>query len=134
MLMKKVIIGSTNPVKLETTKEAFALMFPNELFEFIAHSAESNVPDQPFENVETKLGATNRSSDCRKKYPDADYFVGLEGGLEEVNGEYWAFAWMCVQNIDGKYGYGRTSSFLLLQQHQRHRQQEQQLRPAEQQH
>jgi non-canonical (house-cleaning) NTP pyrophosphatase len=42
--MKKVVVGSANPVKLETTKEAFALVFPHETFEYITHSAPSGVP------------------------------------------------------------------------------------------
>jgi inosine/xanthosine triphosphatase len=111
--MKKVVVGSNNPVKLEATKEAFEIAFPDEVFEFLTHSALSGVPDQPFGVDETKLGATNRSDDCKKSFPEADYFVGLEGGLEEVGDEHWAFAWMCVQNSSSAYGYGRTSSYLL---------------------
>lgn len=111
--MKQVVVGSNNPVKLEATKEAFLLMFPAEQLEFVAHNAPSGVPDQPFGSVETKLGAKNRSAGCLAAYPDADYFVGLEGGLEEEEGEHWAFAWMCVQDKNNKISYGRTGSFLL---------------------
>ena len=111
--MKKVIVGSGNPVKLETTKEAFALVFPDELFEFVTHKAESGVSDQPFGMSETKDGAANRAAACRKEYPAADFFVGLEGGLEELEGEFWVFAWMCILDNAGNAGYGRTSSFLL---------------------
>jgi len=45
--MKKVIVGSSNPVKLETTKEAFRQSFPDVEFEFKTFSAPSGVPDQP---------------------------------------------------------------------------------------
>ena len=58
--MKKVIVGSTNPVKLQTTQEAFSLVFPNEIFEFETYSAESNVPDQPIGSVQTREGANKK--------------------------------------------------------------------------
>lgn len=111
--MKKVIVGSTNPVKLEAVKEAFDKSFHVDDFEFLTFPAESGVPDQPFGFEETKAGAWNRSGACKKEYPTADYFVGLEGGLEKIENEYWAFAFMCVQDNTGKCSYGRTGSFLL---------------------
>ena len=111
--MKKVVVGSKNPVKLEATKEAFGIIFSDDEFEFIACSAESGVPDQPFGSDEARLGATNRSNNCKSAHSEADYCVGIEGGLEEMGDEHWAFAWMCIQNRDGVYGCGRTSSYLL---------------------
>lgn len=111
--MKKVIVGSNNPVKLETTKEAFLKVFPLEQFEFVTHPAKSGVPDQPFGTEETRRGAKNRCDDCKSRYPEADYYIGLEGGLEEIDGGLWVSAWMCIQNQAGTYGYGRTGSFLL---------------------
>lgn len=111
--MKKVIIGSNNPIKFETTKEAFTQSFPDEEFEFITFPALSGVPDQPMGQMETRQGATNRAEACKAEYLEADFFVGLEGGLEKIEGEYWAFAWMCVLDNSGATGFGRTGSFLL---------------------
>ena len=111
--MLKVIVGSNNPVKLGVTKEVFEMVFPNDEFEFIAFGAESGVSDQPMDSGETRLGAKNRTLACQKKYPEADYFVGLEGGLEEADDELWSAAWMCVMNDSGEKGFGKTSSFLL---------------------
>ncbi len=109
----QIIVGSNNPVKLETTKEAFALAFPGEELEFITFSASSGVPDQPMGQEETKQGAANRAEACKVEYPKADFYVGLEGGLEKIEGEYWAFAWMSILGKNGKAGFGRTGSFLL---------------------
>ncbi len=99
--MKTVIVGSTNPVKLEVAREAFNWVFPTEEFEFITEAAVSGVPDQPFGLEETKRGATNRAKSCRAAFPLADYCVGLEGGIEEIDGEYWPSAWMCVEDRSG---------------------------------
>jgi len=111
--MKKIIVGSHNPVKLETTKEAFGIVFAGIPLEFETCNVPSGVSDQPIGADETRIGAKNRTDACKKEYPQADFFVGLEGGLEKVGDEYWAFAWMCVQNNDGRCGFGRTGAFLL---------------------
>ncbi len=111
--MKTVIVGSHNPVKLETTKEAFALIFPEDDIDFLTFDAPSGVPDQPFGSDETKLGAQNRAAACKNEFPNADFWVGLEGGLEKDDKDYWAFAWMCIEGKDNKTGFGRTGSFLL---------------------
>jgi inosine/xanthosine triphosphatase len=114
--MKTVIVGSGNPVKLETTKEAFRLVFPETEFEFITFSAPSGVADQPLGQAETMLGATNRALACKAKYPEADFFVGLEGGLEKIDQGYWVTAWMCILDKSGIKHFGRTGSFLLPSQ------------------
>lgn len=109
----KVIVGSKNPVKFNVTKDVFESVFSSEEIEFLPCSAASGVPDQPYGIEETKTGALNRALDCQKQFPDADYFVGLEGGIEIIDDEYWVTAWMCVLDKNGKQGFGRTSSFML---------------------
>ena len=51
--MKKVIIGSKNPVKINATKLAFEQMFPEQIFEFNGVNVSSNVDDQPSTDSET---------------------------------------------------------------------------------
>ncbi len=113
MYVKKVVVGSKNPVKLETTKQAFAEVFKDEEFEFFSYDSVSSVSAQPFGTEETKLGARNRAQNCLSEFPEADYFVGHEGGIEIIDNEYWSSAWMCVMNKDGKIGYGRAPAFQL---------------------
>lgn len=45
--MKKIVVASTNPVKIKTTEVGFAKMFPDETFKVEGVSAKSEVPDQP---------------------------------------------------------------------------------------
>ncbi len=111
--MKKVIVGSTNPIKLETVKDAFGISFPTEDFVFETFAAPSLVSEQPIGQTETKLGATNRAKACKDAFPEGDFFVGLEGGLELIEDVYWVSAWMCVIHQSGTTGFGRTSAFLL---------------------
>jgi inosine/xanthosine triphosphatase len=110
--MKKVIVTSNNPVKMEATRRGFVKMFPDEEFEFIAFPASSEISDQPVGDKETFRGAVNRIKNAQKKFPDANFYVGLEGGiiLKDENTE--VFAWMVIES-GGQIGKSRTASFCL---------------------
>jgi inosine/xanthosine triphosphatase len=109
----KVIIASTNPVKVNATKEAFASMLPEIVFEYVGISAPSDVADQPMSDQETFIGASNRVNNARKQEPDADYWVGIEGGLEMKKGELEVFAWVVIQDKEEMIGKGRSTTFFL---------------------
>ena len=113
--MKKVIVASTNPVKVEAAQIGFAKMFPNESFDVHGISAPSEVSEQPMSSNETLMGATNRAHNVSKFVPEADYWIGIEGGTEDVNKELEVFAWVVVKSKDGKIGKGKTGSFFLPQ-------------------
>jgi len=110
--MSKVIIASKNPVKINTVKNGFTKVFPNQEFEYIGVSAASEVSDQPMSDQETLLGAKNRVKNAKIALPDADFWVGLEGGLEEINGKLEAFAYIIVESKD-KTGISKTATFAL---------------------
>lgn len=110
--MKKVIVGSKNPVKIEAARTAFELIFPEDTFECIGHGAPSGVSDQPIGDEETLQGAENRAAACKEAFPEADFWIGLEGGNEEVNGHHFAMAWMVTMHGDG-IGRGNVGAFPL---------------------
>ena len=111
--MKRIIVASKNPVKINTTQQGFLKMFPEELFQIEGVNVESGVPAQPMSEEETLRGAYTRVENAHKFVPDADFWVGLEGGLEEKNGEMEAFAWIVIKSKSGLVGKGRTGSFFL---------------------
>lgn len=53
---RAVLVGSTNPVKLNATKQAFAQCFPDKVFEFETCEVESGVSDQPMSDEEARQG------------------------------------------------------------------------------
>ena len=112
--MKKIIVGSTNPVKINSTKLAFEAAFPEEAFEVEGVTAESEVRDQPMSDSETLTGALNRAVNI-KNMKSADYFVGIEGGVEDTGDDLEAFAWTVVLS-NGTKGKARTASFTLPQE------------------
>jgi inosine/xanthosine triphosphatase len=109
--MKKVVVASKNPVKINAARMGFEKMFQNEEFEFIGISVNSGVPDQPLSCDETKYGAINRV-DNAEKIMDADFWVGMEGGIEKVGDEMEAFAWIVIKSAR-KYGRSKTATFHL---------------------
>ena len=110
--MKKVIIASKNPVKINAVKVAFNQMFPNAIFEFHGLETSSDVSDQPISDNETLQGAINRSNNAKSKYVNANYWVGIEGGVDKKDDEMEVFAWIFIQSDDIK-GKARTATFNL---------------------
>lgn len=110
---EKIIVASQNPVKVDATKEGFLKMFPERTIVVEGVSVESGVSDQPTNRKETLEGAMNRVKNAKKAEPDADYWVGIEGGLSKINEEMEAYAWIVIESQDGKVGKGRTGSFFL---------------------
>ena len=110
---QKVIITSKNPVKINAVSSGFTKAFPNTKFEFVAVAVSSGVSDQPMTDSETLLGAMNRIQnaklDCK-----ADFWVAIEGGIEEIDGELVAFAYILI-STDSKNGISKTATFVLPQ-------------------
>lgn len=113
--MKKVIIASKNPVKINAIKQGFEKMFPNEKFEFKEISAASDVADQPMSSQETFTGALNRVNNASGEMPDADFYVGIEGGVERVGVDMEVFAWVVIKSAE-RYGKAKTGTFFLPKQ------------------
>lgn len=110
--MKKIIVGSINPVKIRAAREGFALMFPDQQFEVEGVEAASGVNDQPQTDMETLNGARNRARHAAELNPQADFYVGIEGGTDHLGDELIVFAWVVVLsgNIEGK---AKSGTFVL---------------------
>lgn len=108
----RVIVASTNPTKIEAVRLGFRSMFPGARLTFDGVAVESGVSDQPASDAETLLGAQNRAANARRARPDADFWVGVEGGVENGGEALLAFAWIVVLSVDGQ-GHSRTATFTL---------------------
>ena len=132
-----VAVGSENPVKVNSVRNAFAANFPEASLEVVGYSVPSGVDDQPWGDEQTRQGALNRAENALGAHCLAhggappDYAVGLEGGVvEEKLGELHrgtpglsasyttCFAFMAVMSspasLDGvRWGIARTASFAL---------------------
>jgi len=106
--MMKVVVASRNPAKVTAVQGAFESQFPGINIQFESTDADSSVSDQPIGDDETRLGATNRARVARHAIGKADYWIGIEGGIETIDGQLHAFAWMVVDGPNGKTGQART--------------------------
>lgn len=110
--MKRVLVASANPVKLTATQQGFEQMFPAETFEVLSFKNQVHITSQPMSNEETLQGAWKRANNIRALAPDADYWVGIEGGCEDKPIGLSAFAWVVV--LDANHcGRGRSGEFFL---------------------
>lgn len=121
-MMKTIILASKNPVKIRAAQAGFERMFPGETFQVRSVAVPSGVSDQPHTDEETLLGAYNRAKNAAAFEPQADFWVGIEGGIAEhgvqENGaqepgpQMTAFAWIVVLSNE-LAGKGRTGTFFL---------------------
>lgn len=108
----KVIVGSKNPVKINCTLLAFQKVFPRDSIIVEGISVPSGVADQPMSDQETHQGAVNRTKKAKEDHPDAQYWVGIEGGIEDSDSGMEAFAWVTILS-DQQKGRARTATFQL---------------------
>ena len=113
----KVLVGSRNPVKAEATKEAFSKYF--DAVEVVGIGVNSKVSNQPVED-ETFAGARNRAFELKRineeRNFNAEFFVGIEGGIKKLFDRWFTFGVMCIMDDKGKISYGTSPFFELPSQ------------------
>lgn len=108
----KIIVSSKNPVKINATKKAFKVVFPDEKFTISGISVPSDVSNQPISDEETLQGAVNRANNAHEISQEADYWVGIEGGIQNNKDGMMCFGWVVIRSKD-LLGKGRSASFFL---------------------
>ncbi len=114
--MAKIVVASTNPVKIAATQRGFARMFPGRTFDVAPVDVPSGVRDQPRSSAETLQGARQRTQAASERVPDAAYWVGIEGGIEADANGVGAFAWIVIRSPEFSpelIGQSRTGTFYL---------------------
>ncbi|MEM8907183.1 MAG: inosine/xanthosine triphosphatase [Bacteroidota bacterium] len=110
--MKKIIVASRNPVKIQAALGGFQKMFPNESWSVEGLAVPSGVADQPMDDAETLRGAQQRVINVKKAAPQAAFWVGIEGGLEPTPNGMLAMAWIVIHSAQ-QQGQARTGAFPL---------------------
>lgn len=110
----KILVGSQNPVKIEAVREAFAQYFDH--VEVIGREVDSKVPAQPV-NEDTFTGAENRVLALRDlnaaEKLGADFFAGIEGGIIQLYGRWFAFGCMAIGDRQERLDFGTSPLFEL---------------------
>lgn len=107
-----VVVGSENPVKIAAVKAVFLKAWPKAII--IGVSVSSKVSSQPIGFNETIRGAINRAKAALKTKKQADFGVGLEGGVRKL-GKYGVIEipWCCIISKSGKMGIGSGPGLIL---------------------
>jgi len=109
----QLVVASLNPVKIGAAQDAFAQLFSESDLQVSPVNVASGVSDQPISDEETWQGASNRCVAAKALEPDADYWIGLEGGVDTLHGQLCTFAWIVIHRADGQISQSRTSSLPL---------------------
>jgi len=99
----RIVVGSTNPVKIAAVRAVLERV--GSRAEVVGLAVASGVGDQPVGDAETIRGATQRARAVLAA-SDADFGVGLEGGVVEDDGIMRTCAWAAVVARDGRVGTG----------------------------
>ncbi|MFF1440044.1 DUF84 family protein [Streptomyces sp. NPDC058295] len=105
----RIAVGSTNQAKIDAIREGFTQLLGPVLVEGVAIAG---APEQPRGDDETRRGAEFRAEAVRKALPQADFWVGLEGGVETVDGTLMVMAWVVITTAD-QVGLSRSSTYQL---------------------
>ncbi len=95
----KIAVGSTNPVKIDSVKNATEGRLNGVVIE--GFEVSSSVSDQPMSDEETKNGAEERAVKVLK-LSKADIGVGLEGGVYVEDSRIWNTVWCSVIDKNGR--------------------------------
>ncbi len=106
--MYHVIAATTNPAKIDAIRQAFNDTFGPDSCRLEGIDVDSGVPSQPLGDHQTRSGARNRVMAARQVCPEADFWVGVEAGVEGN----MTFAWMVVENTHLR-GESRSASLML---------------------
>jgi inosine/xanthosine triphosphatase len=110
----KVLVGSRNPVKIGAVQDVFGQYFPELEVEGI--EVASGVPAQPVGD-DTFAGARNRgvalhALNCEQQL-GAGFCAGLEGGIAQLAGQWFAFGAICLVDAAGRCAFGVSPMFEL---------------------
>lgn len=116
-----VVVGTLNPAKLRSVKMALSQIFPQiQDIQIIGTSVASGVSPQPLSDSESIRGAKTRCLNALLEYPNADYAVGIEGGIQEISGLFFESGWIAVRGKEEirrttgcDYGIGASGSYQL---------------------
>ena len=107
---KNVVVGSTNPVKIAAAMAVIERSGSGARVRGL--TVPSGVRDQPEGDAETIRGATQRAR-AALEASDADFGIGIEGGVVEEEGHMRTCAWAAVVSRDGRVGVGGSLAMTL---------------------
>lgn len=108
----KIAIGSKNPTKVSAVERAAKKVWPDENIEVVSIEVPHGTNVQPKNEDETIEGATTRAKLALKK-AEADFGIGIEGGIIDMEHGMFISGWAVIVNKEGKIGIAGTGRTML---------------------
>lgn len=105
-----IAVGTTNPVKVGATRDAFVRHWRGATV--IPVDVPTGVSEMPMSDQECLDGARNRAVAAREK-TDADFGVGLEGGVNQEASGLMLLGWVVIVSRDGTQSVACTAKIPL---------------------
>ncbi len=106
----KILLASKSKIKAETVRDAVALLFPNSILELVQHDVEDPGPE-PFGNDAVINQIRKSIEKIQENDSDADFYIGMEGGVREYNGEMEEIAYVMVSDKTNRISLSQAVSF-----------------------
>lgn len=106
--MLYIVAASSNPAKVDAVRAAFEAAFGADNCRIEGVEVDSTVAQQPIGDKETRTGARQRVLSARTVRPQADFWVGIEAGIENN----MTFSWITIENARAR-GESRSASLEL---------------------
>ena len=110
----KVLVGSENPVKIQSVRESFLTFFEHVEVEGIR--VDSDVAEQPINN-ETFEGAKNRAENVKKindqRNLGAAFFIGIEGGVLQLYNRWFGLNVVYILDQHNRDSFATTGLYEL---------------------
>jgi len=102
--IRKVVVGSTNPVKVAAVTAVLRLVAPE--VSVIGLAVASGVAEQPWGDEETQTGAVQRAEAALAADREADWGIGVEGGIIQTAYGVFSNAWCAIVDRAGRRSLG----------------------------
>ena len=106
-----IAVGSTNITKIEPVKSVFSHYFKDTKVEGV--NVTSGISDQPMSEGEMYKGALNRAKKAIKLVRNAEYGVGIEGGLQKYCFGWHEHSLIVIINNRNEIGVGSSGGLVL---------------------
>ncbi len=107
-----VVVGSKNPVKVGAAQVVLGRAVEGQLLPGITDvtvsgmEVPSGVSDQPVGEEETRRGAISRAKAVLEALPEAEWGVGIEGGVVQLEDGLYTCAWCAIVDRRGNSALG----------------------------
>ncbi|MCB0036209.1 MAG: inosine/xanthosine triphosphatase [Anaerolineales bacterium] len=109
-LIYKIAVGSRNPVKIAAVRSVTEQLWPACMVQGL--SVPSGVSEMPMSAAECIAGARNRATAAREQL-QADFGIGLEGGVQETEVGMMLGGWIVVVDGHGREGVACSARIVL---------------------